>query len=517
MASAPARLAKFVKEDHRYVLLGTSAVAFVGMLLSSSPRPAMSFLANAFTVELVRYYLLVAWLVVSAVGLVLKLTHWKTYAQESPLAKPAAATALRVASYVVWACTVILFVDRAVMGFASAWAAAAAATSMPDDMLTQILYMFQQGKDTYLTGALTTIELAVFGTIIAFFLALLLAAVRILEIDRSDNDAIRFLKKVGVGFAKVYSTVVRGTPMLVQGVIVYYLGFNIVSGFGLSITEVNALWTRFIAGLVVISLNSTAYMMEVLRGGIESVEEHEVGLHAQGARDGDALLLAAREARDVGRHEVGEADLGEVLAGDVLGLRLGHLFERDGREGAVVQDVHVVEQVEALENHADLLAQLVHIDVVGGEVGAAEPHVAGVGGLEQVQAAQQGRLAGARGADDGHDLAGHDRKVDVAQDLEIAEGLAQALDADDGLGAGGRGSDCGGASGTGHGRGLGGRLVGLARDGRGDLRVLLVSHGYASAFFATGASDVLPTGSALTSRRAASLPKSHDANAVMIR
>ena len=276
MASAPARLAKFVKEDHRYVLLGTSAVAFVGMLLSSSPRPAMSFLANAFTVELVMYYLLVAWLVVSAVGLVLKLTHWKTYAQESPLAKPAAATALRVASYVVWACTAILFVDRAVMGFASAWAAAAAATSMPDDMLTQILYMFQQGKDTYLTGALTTIELAVFGTIIAFFLALLLAAVRILEIDRSDNDAIRFLKKVGVGFAKAYSTVVRGTPMLVQGVIVYYLGFNIVSGFGLSITEVNALWTRFIAGLVVISLNSTAYMMEVLRGGIESVDKGQM-------------------------------------------------------------------------------------------------------------------------------------------------------------------------------------------------------------------------------------------------
>ncbi len=276
MASAPARLAKFVKEDHRYVLLGTSAVAFVGMLLSSSPRPAMSFLANAFTVELVMYYLLVAWLVVSAVGLVLKLTHWKTYAQESPLAKPAAATALRVASYVVWAYTAILFVDRAVMGFASAWAAAAAATSMPDDMLTQILYMFQQGKDTYLTGALTTIELAVFGTIIAFFLALLLAAVRILEIDRSDNDAIRFLKKVGVGFAKVYSTVVRGTPMLVQGVIVYYLGFNIVSGFGLSITEVNALWTRFIAGLVVISLNSTAYMMEVLRGGIESVDKGQM-------------------------------------------------------------------------------------------------------------------------------------------------------------------------------------------------------------------------------------------------
>ncbi|WP_322151486.1 amino acid ABC transporter permease [Paratractidigestivibacter sp.] len=276
MSSALTRLANFVKTNHRYVLLGTSAVALIGMLLSSCARPAMSFLANAFTVELVMYYLCAAWLVVSAVALLFKLTHWKTYAEKAPFAKPAAANVLRYVSYVVWLAAAALFVDRAVMGFASAWSDAAAATKMPDDMLTQILYMFQQGKQTYLTGALTTIELAVFGTIIAFFLALLLAAVRILEIDRSDNDFIRFLKKTGVGFAKVYSTVVRGTPMLVQGVIIYYLGFAIVSSTGMSITEVNAIWTRFIAGLVVVSLNSTAYMMEVLRGGIESVDKGQM-------------------------------------------------------------------------------------------------------------------------------------------------------------------------------------------------------------------------------------------------
>lgn len=270
------RLRAFVATNHRYVLLGTSAVAFAGMLLSSSARPAMSFLAHAFTVELVMYYLCAAWLVLSAVGLVFKLTHWKTYAEKAPFTKPAVANGLRYASYVIWLVAAVLFVDRAVMGFASAWATAAAASSMPNDMLTQILYMFQQGKQTYLTGALTTIELAVFGTVIAFFLALLLAAVRILEIDRADNDFVRFLKKVGVGFAKVYSTVVRGTPMLVQGVIIYYLGFAIVSSTGLSVTEVNGIWTRFIAGLVVVSLNSTAYMMEVLRGGIESVDKGQM-------------------------------------------------------------------------------------------------------------------------------------------------------------------------------------------------------------------------------------------------
>ena len=272
MASVLSRIASFISRDHRYVLLGTSAIAFIGMCLSSQARPAMSFLANAFTVELVMYYLLAAWLVVAAAGLLFKLTHWNTYAQASPFTKPGAARALRFGSYLVCAMTSVLFVDRAVMGFASAWSAASASSTMPDDMLTQVLYMFQQGKQTYLTGIATTIELAVFGTVIAFFLAILLVAVRIMEIDRSDNDAVRFAKKVGVGFAKFYSTVVRGTPMLVQGVIVYYLGFGVVSSFGMSITEVNAIWSRFIAGLVVVSLNSTAYMMEVLRGGIESVD-----------------------------------------------------------------------------------------------------------------------------------------------------------------------------------------------------------------------------------------------------
>lgn len=270
------KLRDFVLKDHRYVLLGTSAVAFLGMLLSSSARPTLSFLAGAYAVELVMYYVLVAWLVLSALGLVFKLTHWKTYSQTVPFAKPAARSALRIASYVIWAIVAVFVADRWVMGFASAWQVAAASTRMPDDALAQVLYMFQQGRDTYLTGIATTIELAVFGTIIAFFLALLLVVVRIIRIDRSDNDCVRFFKTIGVWFAKLYSTVVRGTPMLVQGVIIYYAGFAVVSGFGLSVSETNAIWSRFIAGLVVVSLNSTAYMMEVLRGGIESVDRGQM-------------------------------------------------------------------------------------------------------------------------------------------------------------------------------------------------------------------------------------------------
>ena len=104
-----ARFAAWLRRDHRYVLLGTSAVAFAGMWLSSQPRPAMSFLAHAFTVEVVMYYVLAAWLALSAVALVFKLTHWTTYGQVAPFVKPGARRVLRLGSYVIWVLAIVLF------------------------------------------------------------------------------------------------------------------------------------------------------------------------------------------------------------------------------------------------------------------------------------------------------------------------------------------------------------------------------------------------------------------------
>lgn len=266
------RLAEIVRADHRYVLLGTSAVALLGMLLSSQPRSSWSFLAHAFTIEFVMYYVLVAWLLVAAVALVIKLVSRGHYEATSPFVKPAVRRVVRHASYVIWAIVLVLVIDRVVLGIVATWEVATTASSRPSDSFASALYMLWQGRQIFLTGIATTIELAVFGTIIAFFLALLLVFLRIQKVDRPDNDLVRFLKVVGSGFAKAYSTVVRGTPMMVQAGIIYFGGFGIMRGTGLSTTEINGIWSTFAAGLVTISLNSTAYMMEVLRGGIESVD-----------------------------------------------------------------------------------------------------------------------------------------------------------------------------------------------------------------------------------------------------
>ena len=266
------RLASFFCDDHRYVFLGTSAFALIGLALGNSAHPASSFLAASYAVESVLYYVLMAWLVVSAAALVNKLVKWRDYAATSPLCKPTAKRVERIASYVVWAIVLVFMADRWVVGFADLAAAAVVADSNPTDFWSSSIFMLWNTRSVFATGIQNTVLLALFGTVIAFFLSLLLVFLRIQVVDRSDNDFVRFLKVVGSGFARVYSTVVRGTPMMIQGLLIYFGGIGVLKAFGLSTGQIGAVWSTFVAGLVTISLNSTAYMMEVLRGGIESID-----------------------------------------------------------------------------------------------------------------------------------------------------------------------------------------------------------------------------------------------------
>ena len=147
-----------------------------------------------------------------------------------------------------------------------------------------------------------------------------------------------------------------------------------------------------VGGELAHDLEYLAHDLGVERGG-RLVEQHDLRIHAQGAGDGHALLLATGQATHGGMRELFEPHARQVLHRDLFGLGLAHLFERDGRERAVVEHVHVVEQVEALEHHADVLAEFIDVAALGREVLAVEPDVARVRGLEQVEATQQRRLA----------------------------------------------------------------------------------------------------------------------------
>ncbi|MCH4052876.1 MAG: amino acid ABC transporter permease [Atopobiaceae bacterium] len=269
--SALRRFGSFLRRDHRYVFLGTDVFAAFGLWLLSFPVSALGFIAGGSVADVACRAILCAWLAVSLLAFAVKATHWGSY-ETTFLKRPSAMRVERICSYVVWAVVLVVAYDRIVLGFASIWQYATTTSSNPSDFISSATYMVYASRSMYAQGISTTLELAIFGTAIAFVFALLLVFLRIQEPGRSDNDFVKFLKTVGRDFAEVYSTIVRGTPMMVQGLIIYSFGFSVVRGMGYSVSEVTHVWTYFRAGLVIISLNSTAYIMEALRGGIEAVD-----------------------------------------------------------------------------------------------------------------------------------------------------------------------------------------------------------------------------------------------------
>ena len=258
----------FVARDHRFVFLGTDAFAAFGIWLLMMGYPQ----GGAPAIDLVAAAVCGVWIVASLIPGIYKLTHWAAYEKSSPFVSDRALRPIRILSYVVWLAVVEIMFDVIVLGVVRAWIEATSLASNPSDFLLSTFYMLDASSGIILHGITVTIELAFFGTIIAFLLALLLVFLRIQKIDRSDNYLLRFFKSLGSGFARFYSTIIRGTPMMVQGLIIYYAGFSVVKSSGLSINETQQVWSFFTSGLVTLSLCSAAYMAEVLRASIEAID-----------------------------------------------------------------------------------------------------------------------------------------------------------------------------------------------------------------------------------------------------
>ena len=100
-------------------------------------------------------------------------------------------------------------------------------------------------------------------------------------------------------------------------------------------------------------------------------------------------------------------------------------------EHDVLERGQVREEVVGLEDEAEPAADRDRVDRGVGDHLAVEEDVAVVDLLQQVDAAQQGGLARARGADQRHRLVLGDLQVDAAQHLALAEGLGHAADLED--------------------------------------------------------------------------------------
>ena len=269
-STAP-RKKNFITRDHRYVYLGGSFIALLGLgMFYSAPSP-YSFIPvpSAFGTALA----VICWffLGVSAMALLVKWAYWNNY-DATIMKRPLIVRISRYLSYLDAAACALLVLDRFVLKLAYIINMAIHADSNPTETLATMAYMAYNQRSLFATGISYTVRLALFGTAIAFVLSLLMVFLRIQEPDKRDNDFVKFLKIVANKFASFYIFVIRGTPMMVQSLILYNAVFGIFKRTGMSVSDINRVWPLFLAGLVTVSLNSTAYLAEVLRGGILAID-----------------------------------------------------------------------------------------------------------------------------------------------------------------------------------------------------------------------------------------------------
>ncbi len=265
------RRVNFITKDHRYVYLGGSLIAALGLSLLYRQANPYSFLLPENVPGLICKAVFGAFLALSLAALIVKASHWKTYSKTG-MKKPGIVRASRYASYAVVLTFALLLVDRGILQLVSMVQSCLQMEKNPQSFGASMIYMSLNGKDILLTGIWTTIRIALLGTGIAFVLAILMVFLRIQEPDKRDNDLVRALKWLASHFARFYVFVIRGTPMMVQALIFYYFGFNLFKKTNMTVTEINNVWSFFISGLCTVSLNSTAYLTEVLRGGILAVD-----------------------------------------------------------------------------------------------------------------------------------------------------------------------------------------------------------------------------------------------------
>ena len=121
---------------------------------------------------------------------------------------------------------------------------------------------------TYLNGIANTLILAVVSTLIGCIIGLVCGVLNTIPFSRQDNIVKRFFLKLIRAIVRIYVEVFRGTPMVLQAVFVFY-GLPYFTDGAIAFKGMSGLW---LASIIVVSVNTGAYMAESVRGGIISID-----------------------------------------------------------------------------------------------------------------------------------------------------------------------------------------------------------------------------------------------------
>lgn len=123
-----------------------------------------------------------------------------------------------------------------------------------------VVFLLQKYANMFIEGTLITLYVSIGGTILGYILGLVVGLIQDTSIMPEDLLFKKVILKAGKILCKIYVELFRGTPMIVQGMILYY-------GFRQAGIEISSLT----AGVLVMTLNTGAYMAETVRSGINSI------------------------------------------------------------------------------------------------------------------------------------------------------------------------------------------------------------------------------------------------------
>ena len=117
----------------------------------------------------------------------------------------------------------------------------------------------------YLNGVKNTLILALVATAIGCIIGLVCGILNTIPYSKSDSPLKRFVLKLIRVLVRIYVEVFRGTPMVLQAVFIFY-GLPYFTDNAL---RFNSVWA---AAILIVSINTGAYMAESVRGGIISID-----------------------------------------------------------------------------------------------------------------------------------------------------------------------------------------------------------------------------------------------------
>ena len=127
--------------------------------------------------------------------------------------------------------------------------------------LNDVLNIFIKYYPQLLTGVGNTLLIALTSTVAGLALGLLTGVVR--TAPMSKNPVLRALHKLLNAIIAIYVEIFRGTPMMVQAMVIYW-GYAFATG-GDTLPLIPS-------GILIVSINTGAYMAEIVRGGIISID-----------------------------------------------------------------------------------------------------------------------------------------------------------------------------------------------------------------------------------------------------